>query len=133
VKTSKWGVAALAVVLAGSAYVGADEPVKPSGSAEKPAAAGTSEAAATRTVRLTKPWKDMTSLSEEQKSKINAIHRKAIAEIKAIELRETDEIMALLDDAQKAELKAMTEKQAATRKAKPRATKARKAEAEAPE
>jgi Spy/CpxP family protein refolding chaperone len=69
-------------------------------------------------VRLTKPWRDLTSLTDEQKQKINQIHRKSVADVKAIEQRERDEITALLNDQQKAELNALTEKEAAERKTK---------------
>ena len=69
-------------------------------------------------VRLTKPWRDMASLNDEQRAQIAAIHRKAVQEIKAIERREREEIMALLNDEQKSELQALVEKNTLQRKAK---------------
>jgi hypothetical protein len=71
-----------------------------------------------RALRLTRPWKDLSSLSEDQKRQINQIHRKALADINAVEQRERDDIMALLNDQQKAELNALVEKEAAERKAR---------------
>ena len=71
-----------------------------------------------RPVRLTKPWRDLNSLSEDQKRQINQIHRKAAADVKAVEQREHEEIMALLSEPQKSELKAMEEKDKAEKKAK---------------
>ena len=125
-------VPALAVVLLASVFVVADDAQK-SGSKSSDsgaqAAAGEAKADAkagakapgqsqTRQVRLTKPWRDLASLSDEQKKQINQIHRKAVQEIKAIEQREKDDIMALLSDEQKAEVTAMLEKDAAARKAR---------------
>jgi hypothetical protein len=120
-------VPALAVVLLASALVVADEtPSKEtSGKTERkssePAATSTrgeSKPAEGRQVRLTKPWKDLTSLSDEQKRQISQIHRKAVDDVKAIEQREKADIMALLTDQQKAELTALQEKEAAERKSK---------------
>ena len=53
--------------------------------------------------RLTQPWNKIPSLSDEQKTRIREIHGKAVAEIRAIQEREREEIMALLTDEQKAE------------------------------
>ena len=114
-------VPALAVVLLASVFVVADDAKTKADSKQPAQAAGKEEAKSdgqARAVRLTKPWKDMASLSDEQKRQINQIHRKAVAEVKAVEQREKDEIMALLNDQQKAELTAMLEKDAAEKKAK---------------
>ena len=132
VRVTLRAVAALSLVLVVSAFVFADEPTekpsdtKQSTGAAQPAAARAdakgdakaSTAAEARQVRLTKPWRDLASLSDDQKRQINQIHRKATQEVKAIEQREHDEILALLNDQQKAELKAMLEKDAAAKKAK---------------
>jgi hypothetical protein len=82
----------------------------------KPQAAGKGQAA--RGSRLTKPWRDMSSLTEEQKKQIADIHRKAVQDKNVIEERENADIMALLNDQQKGELKTMKEKEAAEKKAK---------------
>ena len=85
------------VVLAAVAIVGAAEtPDKP-----KKARGG----------RLTQPWSQISSLSDDQKTKIREIHGKAVAEIKAIQEREREEIMALLSDEQKAEAQKLLDEQ----------------------
>ena len=116
-------VPALAVVLLASVLVAADEKSTqtPSEPGAQPAAGKerkSPRAAESRAVRLTKPWKDLNSLSDEQKRQINQIHRKAVAEIKAVEQKERDDVMALLNDEQKAELSALLEREAAQRKTK---------------
>ncbi|HEX8916698.1 MAG TPA: hypothetical protein VF796_30390 [Humisphaera sp.] len=88
----------------------------------KPGEAKPAEAkpAATSDVKLTKPWSDLTSLTAEQKEKISAVHKKALAETNAIEKKEKEDIMALLTDAQKTELKELADKkkkETATKKA----------------
>jgi hypothetical protein len=121
VAVSMRAVPALAVVLLASAFVIADEtpskterkPTDPAASTAKP-----QKSAEAKAVRLTKPWKDLTSLSDDQKRQISQIHRKAVDEVKAVEQREKADIMALLSDQQKAELTALQEKEAAERKAK---------------
>jgi hypothetical protein len=65
---------------------------------------------AASTVKLVKPWSDLTTLTEEQKQKIDAIHKKALAETSVINKKEKDDITALLTDAQKAELKELSSK-----------------------
>lgn len=131
-------VALLAAVLLASACFAADE-AKKSGAATaagddaKTAGADAKGAADSSTerpgrgarpgargggARLTKPWSEISSLSDDQKQKIREIHGKAAAEIRTIEQREREEIMALLNDQQKAELKADQEKDAADRKAR---------------
>ncbi len=131
-KPAIFGVSALAAILLGSVCVAADDAVKaqPGDSSNavqaadgaskseknaKPQAAGKGQA---RAARLTKPWKDMSSLSEEQKKQIADIHRKAVQDKNVIEEREKADIMALLNDQQKGELKSMQEKEAAEKKTK---------------
>ena len=134
-KPAIFGVSALSVILLGSVCVAADDAVKAqpgdssnavqaadgasksekSGNNAKPQAAGKGQA---RAARLTKPWKDMSSLSEEQKKQIADIHRKAVQDKNVIEEREKADIMALLNDQQKGELKSMQEKEAAEKKTK---------------
>lgn len=81
----------------------ADKATTDKGAADKGAAPA--KASAESAIKLNKPWGDLTSLTDEQRGKISAIHKKALAETNAIEKKEKDEIMALLSDAQKAELK----------------------------
>ena len=68
--------------------------------------------------RLTMPWSKISSLSDDQKSKIKAIHATAIEEAKKIKDKETADIMALLSDEQKTEAKALMEKSTADAKLK---------------
>ena len=127
-KPAIFGVSALAVVFLGSVCLAADEAGK-AVSSEKAGAAQTaagsekpakSQAAKgqPKASRLTKPWKDMSSLSDEQKQKIADIHRKAVQDKNVSEEREEADIMALLNDQQKSELKAMREKENVDKKAK---------------
>jgi len=61
-------------------------------------------------VKLIKPYGELTSLTDDQKSKIDAIHKKALAETSVINKKEKEDIMAVLSDAQKAELKELNSK-----------------------
>ena len=98
-------VAVLAVMLlAGFVTVRAQEGEKPR--KEKTPAA-----------KIVKPWSDLKDLSDEQQGKIKEIHAKALEEMKAIRQKETADIMALLTDAQKEELKSIQEKERAAKKA----------------
>jgi hypothetical protein len=117
-----WKSAALAAAVAVgsvSMFVRAADEAKPAGDAPKAEtkAAEGEKKEARKPAKLNKPWGQLTSLSEDQSSKIRAIHAKALAETKAIEEREKAEIMALLTDAQKAELKSAAEADAAAKKA----------------
>jgi Spy/CpxP family protein refolding chaperone len=68
--------------------------------------------------RLTQPWSKISTLSEEQKTKIREIHGKAVAEINAIREKETADIIALLSEEQKAEAQKLLNEQ---RKSRPSA------------
>ncbi len=149
-KQLNWGTSALAaaVLFGTTCLFAADEAAKPDAAppaapaevttdAAKPAAAGEAKPAADaeaaadekpakparKLARLTKPWNQITSLSTEQRDEIRAIHRKALDEVKAIQAREKGEIMALLSDAQKAELEAIEEQATVARKTKKPAAK----------
>ena len=76
------------------------------------------EKQAKKEIRLTQPWRRLTGLSEEQKSQIAEIHKKATDEIKAVQEREKNDIMALLTDEQKTELKTLLDTESADRKMK---------------
>jgi Spy/CpxP family protein refolding chaperone len=104
----KWFAVVVALFVGTSAFVAAEEKAKdaPAAKKEKP-----------KTVKLVKPWSLLTSLSDEQKTKIDSIHDAAREEIKKIEAKEKDDIMAVLSDAQKKELEAALEKEKADRKA----------------
>jgi Spy/CpxP family protein refolding chaperone len=70
--------------------------------------------------RLIQPYSKMTDLSDDQKDKIKEIHAKALEDIKAIEEKQTSDIMALLSDDQKAEAKKLMaeEKSGGSKKSK---------------
>jgi Spy/CpxP family protein refolding chaperone len=88
-------VGVVAVLLMTLAFVArADDKPATEAKAEKKPATG----------RLTKPWSQVSSLSDEQKSKIRQIHAKAVADKKAIDEKERVDILALLNDEQKAEV-----------------------------
>jgi Spy/CpxP family protein refolding chaperone len=95
-----------------------DAPAK-TAEAKGDAKAETKAGDAKSTVKLVKPWSDLASLTEEQKTKIEAIHKKVLAETSAITKKEREDITALLTDAQKAELKELT----STKKKETAATK----------
>jgi Spy/CpxP family protein refolding chaperone len=71
-----------------------------------------------KAVRLTKPWNGISSLTDEQKAQIDTIHKKKVEDVKELERKEKEAIMALLNDQQKAEVQAMTEKATAEGKMK---------------
>jgi len=54
--------------------------------------------------RLTQPWNKMNTLTNEQIAQIADLHRKTLADVKAIEAKERTDIIALLTDEQKIEL-----------------------------
>jgi Spy/CpxP family protein refolding chaperone len=63
-----------------------------------------------RATKLVKPWVDMSSLSDEQKSRIIEIHREALDKINAIRKQEREDIMALLSEEQKREARELMSK-----------------------
>jgi Spy/CpxP family protein refolding chaperone len=90
--------------------------------AAKPAAEVAPVEKPKKMMRLTKPWADLTSLTDEQKQKIAAIHKEVIDQIKAIQEKEKADITALLTDEQKAELTRLEEEAAAKKKMAKEAT-----------
>jgi len=75
----------------------------------------------TRAARLIKPWNELKDLSEDQITKIKAIHEKALEETHKIEAQEKADCMEILTDAQKKELEtvmAEDKKEAAERRAR---------------
>jgi Spy/CpxP family protein refolding chaperone len=109
-RRSIWAVALATAGLVGAASLrvsAADE--KATG--DKPAATSTEKPAkkgGAKSMRIVKPWSEMTSLSDDQKSKIADIHKKSLEEKKAIDQKEHESIMALLNDDQKAEAEKLT-------------------------
>jgi Spy/CpxP family protein refolding chaperone len=82
--------------------------------------------------KLVHPWSRLSSLSDEQKTQIGDIHKKANEQVSEIRKKEKADIMALLTDEQKAELKRMNEKAAGDRKMK-KADAASSAKQDSPE
>ena len=116
----RFGVGVCTILLAaGIACVHAqDKPgeMKPADVSAAGATAAEAAPAQRRLGRLTQPWNRIVGLSEEQKTRIREIHAAAIAEIHRIEAREKQDVMALLSDEQKVELKKIEEEARASRK-----------------
>jgi Spy/CpxP family protein refolding chaperone len=68
--------------------------------------------------KVVQPWSKLSGLTDDQKAKIKEIHAKANDEIKAIKEKEKADIMALLTDEQKEELKKAMEAEATAKKTK---------------
>ncbi len=98
---SKWVPLAAVALLSGSVLVFAEDAA--------PATAPT-EHHHGRAGKLTKPWSELTGLTDDQKSKILAVHTKAVEEVKAIHEKEKEDIMAVLTDDQKKEAEEMESK-----------------------
>ncbi len=116
-----------ATMFAGSVSFAADE-AKPTGTNKE----STPATPAASTTKLVKPWGDLKTLSEEQRVKIEAIHKKALAEINTIEKKEKEDITALLTDANKSEIKDLADqkkKAAAGKKVDEKKTEEKKADA----
>ena len=116
-----WAMTAFVAVAAfvGSSTLVATAADEKAPAGEKPAVAEKAgKKAKAKTVRLVKPWSDMASLSDEQKTQINDIHKKALAEIKEVKQREVDACVAVLSEEQKAEYNKMVAKDTADKKMK---------------
>jgi Spy/CpxP family protein refolding chaperone len=106
----KWSIAiavCCALILSAFVTVRAEE--------KTPASESKSDA---KPVKLVKPWNKLATLTDEQKTKIADIHKKATEEINAIKKKEQADITALLTDEQKAELKSVIEKDSGDKKNK---------------
>jgi Spy/CpxP family protein refolding chaperone len=53
---------------------------------------------------LTKPWNELKDLTDDEKTRIIEIHRKAVDQVHEIEAREHADILALLSEQQKKEV-----------------------------
>jgi Spy/CpxP family protein refolding chaperone len=69
-------------------------------------------------IRLVQPWSKLSDLTDQQTTKLDEIHRKARDQIKAIEQREQQEMMAVLTPRQQAELREMQDQELADKKLK---------------
>jgi len=104
----KWMAIFAAVSMTGSMLIAADEPVAPT---TEPAA----EHHRTST-RLVKPWSDLTTLTDEQKAKIEKIHADSTESQRQIRDKERADIEALLSDDQKGQLMTMEADETVERK-----------------
>jgi Spy/CpxP family protein refolding chaperone len=102
----KWVAVAAAILFSASVLVVADEPTT------KPA-----DEHSERGHKLTKPWSELTDLTDDQKTQIIAIHVEGLKEMRAAEQKEHEAIMAVLTDDQKKELTGIEEKMVAKRRA----------------
>jgi Spy/CpxP family protein refolding chaperone len=103
---------------------------------DKPASGGAAKSeksAKPKSMRLPKPWKDISSLTEEQKTQLAEIRRKTAEEVKEVRKREHDSCLAVLNDAQKAELTSLEEKMAAEKKENKRTAKQTDVEKKVPQ
>lgn len=106
----KWIAVAAALLFSASVLVVAEEPTtEPT---TRPA-----EEHAERGHKLTKPWSELSDLTDDQKTQIIAIHVQGLKEMRAAETKEHEAIMAVLSDDQKKELKGIEEKMGAKRRA----------------
>ena len=88
---SMWGLALASSILAGALIVrAADTP--------------TTEPAKHTGIRLEQPYSKIPDLTDDEKSKIEAIHKKALEDTRAIREKEEEDIRTILTDDQKAEL-----------------------------
>ena len=92
----KWMVIFAAVSMTGSLLIAADKPAAPT-------TAPAVEHHRTST-RLVKPWSDLTTLTDEQKAKIEKIHADSTEAQRQIRDKERADIEALLSDDQKGQL-----------------------------
>ena len=100
---SKW-IVGLGAVILGAALVTAQQQ---SGSASGQSGTSSSQQQAAtprRGGRLNRPWNQLSDLSDDQKTKIIAIHRKTLVEIAAINAKEREQVVALLTEDQKKQL-----------------------------
>lgn len=105
-------VALIAAVTLGSAvFVVAEDAATPT--ADAPA-----KVEKDKKLKVARPYSKIESLTDEQKQQIIDIRKQIAAEMKALKERERTEIAAILTDAQKAELAALEEAEAAGKKMK---------------
>jgi Spy/CpxP family protein refolding chaperone len=116
-RISRFLVPALAAAFIGASTLVVTAADDKSADGAKPAAA-VDKPAKGRQARLTKPWREITSLTEEQKMQLAEIRGKANDEVKQIRDRERAACMAILNESQKTELTALEEKMAAEKKIK---------------
>jgi hypothetical protein len=121
---SKWVVGVLAGVLAVSGYAWAEEAASEAGETkvevkeEKKAKPEKQKEAKPPKAPAFFPFKELTSLTDEQKEQIATVHKKYLDEHKKLEEAEKAELKALLTPEQVAEMEKLEEAKAAEKKAK---------------
>src|SRR2546423_6187754 len=68
------------------------------------AAADPQPASDTRNVRLIKPFSELKDLTPEQSEKLKVIHKKYLDEMRALDVKQREEMIAALNDTQKREI-----------------------------
>ena len=71
-----------------------------------------------REIRVVQPWSKLTTLSDDQKKLMAEIHRKALADHREIDRRESREMMEVLTAEQQAEFRAIQDQETVQRKLK---------------
>ena len=92
---SMWGIALAASIFSG--FLGGSLIVRAGD-------APTTEPSKHTGIRLEQPYSKISDLTDDEKAKIEEIHKKALAELKAIRDKEDEDIRAVLTDDQKTEL-----------------------------
>jgi hypothetical protein len=99
----KW-VVALSVVVIGAALVTAQQQSNSNAGQSSSGSVQQQTTPSRGSTRLTRPWSQLSELSDDTKTKIIAIHRKSVDDVNAIRAKEREDILALLSDAQKKQL-----------------------------
>jgi hypothetical protein len=101
----KW-IAGLGAVVLGAALVGAQQQSSSSSGQSTSNSAQQQQTTTPRrsSNRITRPWSQLSDLSDDVKTKIIAIHRKSLDDVAAIRAKEHEDIVALLSEAQKKQL-----------------------------
>jgi Spy/CpxP family protein refolding chaperone len=94
-----------AFLFVGSASMAAPEAEKAAPANKEAAKDAPKEVISESAIKLPKPWSDLSTLTEEQRTKLYDIHHKSLAKVSEIEKQEKADCMAVLTDAQKTELK----------------------------
>jgi Spy/CpxP family protein refolding chaperone len=109
VLTGKWIAVAAAALMTGSVLFAADETATPPAETPPPAH---------HQKKLSKPYSELSGLTDDQKAKIITAHADYLEQEKALLAKEKETVEAVLTDDQKAQLTTLEEAAAAGRKEK---------------
>jgi Spy/CpxP family protein refolding chaperone len=98
------GAVVLFVLVLGAALVAAQQQSSSSGQSSSGSSQQQTTTPRRGSNRLTRPWSQLTDLSNDVKAKIIAIHRKSVDEMNAIRAKEREDVLALLTETQKKEV-----------------------------